>query len=169
MNSYQLMKDLELYAEFEAMIQRRLAEIPTQSGVSGVGKAEDIAEERFHLLGFHVFRSRARNGYRCLVDWATRFHNYSAKDKAMVNLIHTTLQVNEFHLLVNAIRDKVGTPDLLLLKDKAVSFVEVKQLNEEVQPCTIKFFLRYNHLWPLSILRVDARRPVDELAEEFSS
>lgn len=159
--------DLDLYERFQKMFQRRLAEIPVQT-IVGTGWAEDVGDKHFTEQGFQVFHSHAKNGYRCIVDWAVNFHRYSPKAKAIVNAIHTALPANEFALLVNAVRDKTGTPDLLLLKDKRVSFVEVKNGREEVKPCTIKFYIRYSHLWPLTLLRVNAKHPIDDLVEQFS-
>lgn len=143
--------DLDLYKSFEEMLERRLAEIPTQNISATSGWSEDVAAQHFSQLGFHVFHSRVRDGYRSLIDAAVHWHKLGAKDRKMVTLIRSSIPLDEYVLLVKAIRDKVGTPDLLLLKDNKLSFVEVKEKYELVKPCTIRFYLLYHHLWPISV------------------
>lgn len=163
MNDQQLSSDLDLFTKFDEMFQRRLAEIPTKQ-ISGVGRPEDVADAYYTNMGFHVFRSRARDGYRCLVDASANWHKLKQKDRETVTAIKSSIPLDVYILLVKAIRSKVGTPDLLLLKDGTLSFVEVKALRESVQPCTVRFFLSYAHIWSISILRVDAKR----MPAEFS-
>ena len=63
----------------------------------------------------------------------------------------------EFKELAYMVKDKNGTPDLLLIKDNAISFVEVKFNYETVKYSTIEFYIRYGERWPTSILRVIAK------------
>jgi len=61
---------------------------------------------------------------------------------------------DEFQELAYMVKEKNGTPDLLLIKDERVSFVEVKYNYETVKPPTIEFFIRFGERWPISILRI---------------
>jgi hypothetical protein len=77
------------------------------------------------------------------------------KDREMIEMFKSSLPEDELSLLVAAIRDKVGSPDLLLFKEGRLSFVEVKADYETVKPCTVRFFLQYGKNWPLCITRVN--------------
>src|SRR5437879_2127588 len=129
--------DLELFRRFEFMFERRLSEIPITE-IIGEGKAENVAERHYLSLGYRVYRSRVVNGYRCLgvLDYWRKWSNrLQSKDREMLDLLKSSLSKEELDLLVGAVKDKVGTPDLLLFKSGKVSFVEVKANSETVKSC----------------------------------
>ena len=52
------------------------------------------------------------------------------------------------------VKEKSGTPDLMLIIGDHIRFVEVKYNYEAVKPSTIEFFIKYGDKWPTSILRI---------------
>lgn len=125
--------------------------------VSKKGKAESIAEEYYREKGFQVYRSRINNGYRCIgveFYWKEYQSKISESDQMLIHSLKGLLSPQEFKELAMMVREKNGTPDLLLLKGNKISFVEIKFNYETVKASTIEFYLKYGHKWPISILRV---------------
>jgi hypothetical protein len=60
----------------------------------------------------------------------------------------------EFKDLAMMVKDKNGTPDLLLIRNNKISFVEIKYNYETVKPSTVEFYIKYGDKWPTSILRI---------------
>ena len=60
------------------------------------------------------------------------------------------------------VQTKNGTPDLLLIKDQKISFVEVKFNYETVKPSTVQFYLKHGGKWPISIIRIIMKNNIDK-------
>ena len=60
----------------------------------------------------------------------------------------------EFNDLAMMVKDKNGTPDLLLIRNNKISFVEIKCNYETVKPSTVEFYIKYGDKWPTLILRI---------------
>ena len=153
---------INIFNTFELLIESELAmmgEEQLQVGkeiTKGIG-AEDIAVQYYESHGFEVYRSRVKNGYRAICAerfWPEYLDKLTEEDKKMLNKIHAILTDKEFTEISSAIRYKSGTPDLLLVKDGKIRFVEVKSDNETVKSSTVKFFIEHKEKWSVSILRV---------------
>lgn len=121
------------------------------------GKAEAIAEEHYRQKGVQVYRSRVNDGYRCIgveFYWKEYESKISGSDRKLIQLLREVLSPKDFEELAMMVQDKNGTPDLLLIKNDRISFVEVKFNYETVKSSTVEFFLRYSHKWPIAILRI---------------
>lgn len=151
---------LELYP---GILQQEAARIPQQEiHVSSDNKPEDIAEKHFRELGHAVYRSRVSNGYRSIgaeFYWPSFRNKISAEDRAFIDRLRRILEPHALEGFADTVRQKPGTPDLLLIKDDRLSFVEVKANAETVKASTVRFFLRHGHSWPISILRIHLTRP----------
>lgn len=121
------------------------------------GKAEVIAKKFYEQEGFEVFNSKTVGGYRSIgveYYWPQYKEKQSQEDKDLTIKLRSMLQEEEFRSLAFAVKEKNGTPDLLLIKDGKIRFVEVKFNYETVKMDTIKFFILYGSKWNISILRV---------------
>lgn len=104
-----------------------------------------------------MYRSRVKDGYRVIgveYYWQDHASKVSPNDQAKIDRLKKLLDPAEFKELAYLAKDKSGTPDLLLIKDEKVSFVEVKFNHETVKFPTVYFWLKYGERWPMSILRV---------------
>lgn len=145
----------DIYAQ---IIQYELDKIPyIEKRISTKEKAESVAERYFEGIGYEVFRSRVTDGYRCIgvnYYWQKFADKITDRDKYFISRIHSILKADEIREFANIVRVKNGTPDLLLIKDDKISFVEVKADYETVKDSTVHFFVRYGEKWPLSIFRI---------------
>lgn len=149
---------LKLIDDYNQLFYYELSRIPySELVVSEKGKAESIAEEYYRKKGFQVYRSRINNGYRCIgveFCWKEYESKISETDRKLIQLLRGLLSPQEFEELAMMVQGKNGTPDLLLMKNDKISFVEVKYNYETVKSSTVEFFLRCGHKWPISILRI---------------
>ena len=125
--------------------------------MSKKGKAESIAEKYYQNKGFQVYRSRINDGYRCIgveFYWKEYKSKISESDRKLIQLLRGLLSPWEFEELAMIVQEKSGTPDLLLIKNDKISFVEIKFNYKTVKSSTVEFFLKYGHKWPISILRI---------------
>ena len=123
-------------------------------------KAEDIAEKFYTGKGYTVLRSRVKDGYRIIgveFYWREYKDKITSKDKNIVRKIKSIISPQEFKELAYLFRDKNGCPDLMLIKNGNVKFVEVKSNNEEVKTSTIEFFIKLNNKYNLEILRIKSK------------
>jgi hypothetical protein len=152
------LEKLKLVDDYNQLFYYELSRIPyAELVVSEKGKAESIAEEYYRNNAFQVYRSRINNGYRCIgveFYWEEYKSTILETDKKLIQLLKSLLSPKEFEELAIMVQEKNGTPDLLLIKDDKISFVEVKYNYETVKSSTVEFFLRYGHIWPISILRI---------------
>ena len=119
--------------------------------------AEYIAEEYFESQGYSVYRSRVKDGYRSVgveFYWPQYKDKITKKDREMIEKLKSIMSYEDFYEFAYIVKDKRGTPDLLLIKDDKISFVEVKCNYETIKDPTIEFFIRYKDKWPLKVLRV---------------
>ena len=86
--------------------------------------------------------------------WEEYKSKISETDRKLIQILRELLSPKEFQELAIMVKEKNGTPDLLLIKNNKISFVEVKYNYETVKSSTVEFFLRYGHKWPISILRI---------------
>lgn len=149
---------LKLINDYSQLFHYELSRIPySELAVSEKGKAESIAEEYYRKKGFQVYRSRVNDGYRCIgveFYWKEHESKISESDRKLIQLLRAILSPQEFEDLAMMVQEKNGTPDLLLIIDNKISFVEIKFNYETVKSSTVEFFLRYGHKWPISILRI---------------
>ena len=121
--------------------------------------SEDIAEDYFKKLGYDVFRSKVKSGYRIIgIEYYWNIKKYIDKltdtDKKIIKIIKSVTTPTKFKELAYLFKDKNGCPDLMLIKNNKIKFVEVKTNNEEVKTPTIEFFIKLNNKYPLEILRI---------------
>jgi len=149
---------LKLVDDYNQLFHYELSRIPySELVVSEKGKAESIAEEYYRKKGFQVYRSRINNGYRCIgveFYWEEYKSKILETDRKLIQILRDLLPPKEFEELAIMVQEKNGTPDLLLIKNDKISFVEVKYNYETVKSSTVEFFLRYAHKWPIAILRI---------------
>jgi len=149
---------LTLISDYNQLFHYELSKIPYSEMVVLVnGKAEDIAEEHYRKEGFQVYRSRIKYGYRSIgveFYWQEYKEKLSSLDRDLITLLKSIMSPNDFRDLAMIVQIKSGTPDLLLIKNDKISFVEVKFNHELVKPSTVEFFLKYGGRWPISIIRI---------------
>lgn len=149
---------LELFRDFNQLFRYELSKIPYyEIEVTQKGKAESIAEEYYKGKGYEVYRSRVNGGYRSIgveFYWQHFTSKISEEDRALIKKLQRLMSPMEFQELAYMVKEKNGTPDLLLIKEDKISFVEVKFNYETVKHSTVEFYIRYGDRWPTSILRV---------------
>lgn len=149
---------LELFSDFNQLFHYELSRIPySEIQVTQKGKAESIAEEYFKEKGYEVYHSRVNGGYRCIgveFYWQDFSSKITEEDNNLIKRLQSLMSSEEFKELAYMVKDKNGTPDLLLIKEERISFVEVKFNYETVKSSTVEFYIRYGERWPTSILRV---------------
>jgi Holliday junction resolvase-like predicted endonuclease len=149
---------LQLLSEFHTLFTSELAKIPKDKIYrQKTAKPEELAKEYYSSKGYEVFSSRIRDGYRSIgaeFYWRGFVGKRVESDLYLLNKLKQILSPEEFLELANTIKTKNGTPDLLLIKDNKISFVEVKHNSEEVKLPTVEFFIKYSDRWQISILRV---------------
>ncbi|MCE5212377.1 MAG: hypothetical protein LLG40_12575 [Deltaproteobacteria bacterium] len=157
-SSMDKLEKLKLFADFHQLFQYELSRIPYHEiEVSQKGKAEQIAEDYFKQKGYEVYRSKVNGGYRCIgveFYWQEFASKITVEDRLIIQRLKQLMSKEEFKELAYMVKDKNGTPDLLLIKNNAISFVEVKFNYETIKHSTIEFYVRYGERWPTSILRV---------------
>lgn len=149
---------LRLFEDFNELFHYELTQIPIeQLKTTRSGKAEDIAQQYYEEQGHEVYRSRVTDGYRVIgveYYWSDHAGKVSDADRIKISRLKTLLGPQGFEELAYLVKDKSGTPDLLLIKDGQIRFIEVKYNHETVKFPTLYFWLKYGAKWPLSILRV---------------
>jgi hypothetical protein len=149
---------LALFHDFNQLFNYELSKIPyDELFVSATGKAETIAENYFQEKGYHVYHSRVNGGYRSIgveFYWRDFEDKISIEDRALIGKLKSLMTPAEFMDLAMMVKDKNGTPDLLLIKDDKISFVEIKYNYETVKTSTVEFYIKYGDKWPTSILRI---------------
>jgi len=149
---------LELFHDFKQLFHYELSKIPYREiEVARKGKAELIAMEYYKAKGYDVYRSKVNGGYRCIgveFYWQDFLSKITVKDMLLIQKLKNLMSASEFEELAYLVRDKNGTPDLLLIKDDQITFVEVKFNYETVKHSTVEFFVRVGQRWPVSILRI---------------
>ena len=118
---------------------------------------ENIAEKYFKKQSYDVFRSKVKSGYRIIgveYYWKEYKDSLNSQDLKIIKTIKSITSPTEFRKLAYLFKDKNGCPDLMLIKDHKIKFVEVKTNNEEVKISTIEFFIKMNKKYPLEILRI---------------
>jgi hypothetical protein len=121
------------------------------------GKAEDLAEDYFSKKGFIVYRSRVKKGYRIIgvrYYWKKYEVLLTNEDNDIISTIYNVLGEERFKELAYLIKEKNGCPDLMLIKNKKINFVEVKSNYEEIKSSTLEFFIKINKKYPFYILRI---------------
>lgn len=154
---------LALFNDFNHLFVYELSKIPCEElVVSREGKAEFIAENHFLKKGYEVYHSRINGGYRSIgveFYWEDFKNKITSDDRALIERLRSLMPFDDFRSLAMTVKDKNGTPDLLLIKDDAISFVEVKYNYETVKPSTVEFYIKYGDKWPTSIIRVIRKIP----------
>ncbi|MGR3913967.1 MAG: hypothetical protein OD918_05495 [Gammaproteobacteria bacterium] len=149
---------LRLFHDFNQLFHYELAKIPYyEMETMQMGSAESIAEEHYRENGYEVYRSRVSGGYRTIgveYYWKHFASRITAADKALIARLKGLMSPMEFEELAYMVKEKSGTPDLLLIKESKINFVEVKFNYETVKPPTVEFYVRHGNKWPTSILRV---------------
>jgi len=149
---------LGLFNDFNQLFNYELSKIPyDELSVSKAGKAESIAEDYYREKGFQVYRSRVSGGYRCIgveFYWRDFESKIAPDDRALITKLKSLMSPGEFKDLAMMVKDKNGTPDLLLIRNNKISFVEIKYNYETVKTSTVEFYIKYGDKWPTSILRI---------------
>lgn len=141
------------------MISHELSKIKKEVSYANFSnrKAEDIAEKFYTGKGYTVLRSKVKSGYRIIgveFYWRKYQDKITSKDKNTIRKIKSVTSPQEFKELAYLFRDKNGCPDLMLIKNGNIKFVEVKSNNEEVKTSTMGFFIKLNNKYDLEILRI---------------
>lgn len=156
---------LQLINDYNQLFYYELSKIPyVELTVSDKGKAESVAEEYYRSRDFQVYRSRVRNGYRSIgveFYWKEYQSKISESDRKLIRSLRNILSHEEFEELAMMVQTRNGTPDLLLIKDQKISFVEVKFNYETVKPSTVQFYLKHGGKWPISIIRIIMKNNID--------
>ena len=149
---------IRIFKDFNQIFHYELSKIPYfELEVQEKGKAELIAERYFIQKGYEVYRSKINGGYRSIgveFYWQNFATKITEDDKVLIQKLKSLMSYEEFRELAFMVKEKNGTPDLLLIKDNRISFVEVKYNYEAVKPSTVEFFIKCGDRWPISILRV---------------
>lgn len=149
---------LTLFSNFNQLFHYELSRIPySEHETSEQGKAESIAEDHYRSKGYEVYRSRVNDGYRSIgveFYWQSHIDKITDSDRELILKLKKLMSAEEFRNLAYLVKDKGGTPDLLLIKDERISFVEVKFNYETVKHPTVEFFIKHGDTWPTSILRI---------------
>ena len=149
---------LDIFSEYNQLFHYVLSIIPSfDLEVNDKGKAESLAEIYYKQEGYEVYRSKVNGGYRSIgveFYWQSFASKITEQDRYLIDKLKSLMPAEEFKELAFMVREKNGTPDLLLIKSDKISFVEVKYNYETVKSSTIEFFIRYGEKWPTSILRV---------------
>ena len=149
---------LTLFYDFNQLFHYELSRIPYREiEVDIKGKAELIAELYYRGKGYEVYHSKVNGGYRSIgveFYWQDFADKITVDDRALITKLKLLMSEAEFKELAHMVKDKNGTPDLLLIKNNAISFVEVKFNYETVKHSTIEFYIKYGECWPTSILRI---------------
>jgi len=155
-----LEEKLKIFSDYNELFHYELSKIPYSEIKIGKEiklKAELVAKKYYKDKGYNVYQSKVNDGYRslgALFYWLDHISKLTSNDIEMISKISSILNREEMKELAYAIKDKNGTPDLLLIKENKLSFVEVKYNYETIKPATIEFYIKYNQKWPISILRV---------------
>ena len=149
---------LQLIDDYNQLFHHELSRIPyTELVVSEKGDAVSIAEAYYRREGYEVYRSRINNGYRSIT---VELHGdeyksiLSEQDERLIKLLKGLMSQKEFKELAAMVQKINRTPDLLLIRNNKISFIEVKDNHDTVKSSTVEFYLKYGDKWPLSILRV---------------
>lgn len=151
---------LALFLEAADLTQYVLSKIPRSEVCETLRrrKAEEFAEDYYRREGFDdVFRSRVKNGYRCIGTefyWQDYAGDLTHHDLGLIETLKSITTPEDYEALAMSVEDKDAAPDLLLVKDKRISFVEVLSCYEDVKPGIVGFYLKHNAKWPLSILHI---------------
>ena len=149
---------LRIFSDFNQLFHYELSKVPYfELEVNEKGKAETIAESYYKEKGYRVYRSKVNGGYRSIgveFYWKEFKSKITEQDRLLIKRLKSLMSFDEFKDLAFMVKEKNGTPDLLLIKDDHISFVEVKYNYETVKPPTVQFFIQYGEKWPTSILRV---------------
>lgn len=157
-SSMEKSEKLTLFSHFQQLFYYELSRIPYHEIVTNrKEKAELIAEDYFKEKGYEVYRSKVNGGYRCIgveFYWQSFASKITEEDKKLIVRLKTLMLPAEFKEFAYMVKEKNGTPDLLLIKDNKISFVEVKFNYETVKHSSVEFYIRHGERWPMSILRV---------------
>lgn len=152
------LEKLTLFEDFTQLFHHELSKIPySEITVTSKEKAESLAEDYYRRRGFEVYRSRIKEGYRSIgveFYWKDYKDKLSASDRKLIGLLKGIMSNSDFEELAMMVEQKNGTPDLLLIKNERIEFVEVKYNYESVKASTVEFYLRFGNKWPISILRI---------------
>jgi Holliday junction resolvase-like predicted endonuclease len=152
------LESMTRFEEFTQLFHHELSKIPYSEITNDTKeKAESVAADYYRKRGFEVHKSRVKNGYRCVgveFYWKDYKDILSAADKELICRLKGVMSNGDFEEFAMMVEQKNGTPDLLLIKNERIEFVEVKYNYETVKPSTVEFYLRYGDKWPISILRV---------------
>lgn len=149
---------IKLFSDSNQLFHYELSKIPySEMETSESGKAEIIAQQYYESRGYEVFRSKVNGGYRSIgveFYWKDYAEKITLEDRVLIHKLKSLMSDAEFKKLAYMVKDKSGTPDLLLIKNNKISFVEVKFNYETVKHTTVEFYVRYGDKWPTSIFRI---------------
>lgn len=149
---------LKIIKSYDKLFNTELSKIPySELKIIEKGRAEDVAEEYYRQQGYEVYRSRVKKGYRSIgaeYYWKSFIPKLSKEDKHLIEKLKTILPEKLLKRFAYMVKNKKGTPDLLLIKNDKIEFVEVKYNNETVKRSTVEFYIKYGDEWPISLLRV---------------
>ncbi|MEK6755207.1 MAG: hypothetical protein AABZ02_03545 [Bacteroidota bacterium] len=139
---------LRLFEDFTQLFHHELSKIPySEITVMSKEKAESVAEDYYRKKGFEVYRSRIKDGYRSIgveFYWKDYKDKLLDSDRKLIALLKGIMPGKDFEELAMIVEQKNGTPDLLLIKNERIEFVEVKYNYETVklkfQPPSSEFF-----------------------------
>ena len=173
MDAMSISEKLQLMDDCNQLFHHELSKIPyIELIVTDKRKAESVAEEYYRGRGFQVYRSRVKDGYRSIgveFYWKQYQGKITESDRKLIGLLRNILSSEEFEELAMMVQAKNGTPDLLLIKDQKISFVEVKFNYETVKPSTVWFYLKHGGKWPISIIRIILKGKIKGVGSLFST
>ena len=146
-------KENRIVDEYKTLVDTKLKLIPEiVIYTSSKEKSEKLVKKHFEKRGYLVFNGTI-HGYR-VIGWPGYWDSLKTREKRALDTIKSILPSEDFEKLAKMIVDKNGCPDLMIIKDKKIEFVEVKSNNETVKPVTVEFFIKLKEKYPISIVRV---------------
>jgi hypothetical protein len=145
------------YRRLTGRILSNLNASQTTVRYDGKKRSEDFAQDYYESKGYTVYRSRVKKGYRIIgvkYYWKIWEEGITDYDKKIIDTLLKILGERKFKEMAYLVKDKNGCPDLMLIKNDKIQFVEVKTDNEEIKSSTCEWVVRNGRKYPLSIMRI---------------
>lgn len=144
---------MKIIGKYNELYNSKLQLIPEKTlHTNSKVKSEKFVKKHFEKMGYIVLNGTI-HGYR-VIGWPDHWWHLKGQEKKALKTIQSILSSEEFDELAKMIVDKNGCPDLMIIKNRKIEFIEVKSNNETVKPVTIEFLIKLKEKYPISIIRV---------------
>jgi hypothetical protein len=110
------LEKLTLFEDFTQLFHHELSKIPySEITVETKEKAESVAEDYYRKRGFEVYRSRIKDGYRCIgveFYWKDYKDKLLAVDRELIGLLRGIMSNTDFEELAMMVEQKKRNPRL---------------------------------------------------------